>query len=116
MKYCNKEHYDDLLSIQPSILESQIRDFIVYLRHDRKLSPATVSSYLAPLTHFFEMNDVSIKWNKLKKFKAKHSNIIEDKPYTRQQIKRLVDTASLRDKCIILVMCSAGLRRGALPS
>ena len=60
------------------------------------------------------MNDVTIKWKKLKKFKAKHRSIVEDKPYTREQIKTLVDAAPLRDKCIILVMCSAGLRRGAI--
>ncbi|HEY1248212.1 MAG TPA: site-specific integrase, partial [Nitrososphaera sp.] len=51
-----------------------------------------------------------------KKFKAKHYNIIEDKPYTREQIKKLVDYAQIRDKCIVLLMCSAGLRRGALAS
>ena len=60
------------------------------------------------------MNDATIKWKKLKKFKAKHYNIIEDRPYSREQIKTLVDAAPLRDKCIILLMSSAGLRRGAL--
>jgi integrase len=61
------------------------------------------------------MNDVTVKWKKLKKFKAKHRSVVEDKPYSREQIKTLVDAAPLRDKCIILVMASAGLRRGALP-
>lgn len=51
---------------------------------------------------------------KLKKFKSKHYSIVEDKPYKRGQIKVLVEAAPLRDKYIILVMCSAGLRRGAL--
>jgi integrase len=60
------------------------------------------------------MNDVSINWKKLKKFKAKHYNFVEDKPYTREQIKKLVDVAQLRDKCCILLMASAGLRRRAL--
>jgi len=49
-----------------------------------------------------------------KEFKAKHYNVVEDKPYTREQILMLVDAAPLRDKCIILLMSSAGLRRGAL--
>jgi integrase len=40
---------------------------------------------------------------------------IEDKPYTKQQIQQLLDFADLRLKCIILLMCSAGLRRGAIP-
>jgi integrase len=70
--------------------------------------------YLAAISHFYEMNDVMINWRKLKKFKSKHYSVVEDKPYTREQIKALVDAAPLRDKCIILLMCSAGLRRGAL--
>jgi len=60
------------------------------------------------------MNDITIKWKKLKKFRAKYYGVVEDKPYTREQIRKLVDAAPLRDKCIILLMCSAGLRRGAI--
>ncbi|MGA7899170.1 MAG: site-specific integrase, partial [Nitrososphaeraceae archaeon] len=97
-----------------SVLEGLIRDYVIHLRHQRDLSPATVSSYLAPIAHFYEMNDTTIKWKKLKKFKAKHYNVIEDKPYSREQIKTLIDAAPLRDKCIILLMSSAGLRRGAI--
>jgi integrase len=60
------------------------------------------------------MNDVTINWKKLNKFKSKYYSVTEDRPYTREQIKTLVDAAPLRDKCMILLMSSAGLRRGAL--
>jgi integrase len=60
------------------------------------------------------MNGLILHWKRLKKFKAKHYSVVEDKPYTTDQIKLLVESANLRDKCIILTMCSAGLRRGAL--
>ena len=49
-----------MLSFPVTKLESTIRDYIVHLRHDRKLSPGTVSSYLAPIIHFYEMNGVVI--------------------------------------------------------
>jgi integrase len=115
MKFTKLRTYDDLIKLEHPILEGIIRDYIIHLRQDKKLSPTTVSAYLAGVMHFFEMNDISLRWNKLKKFKAKFRNIIEDRPYTRQEIKRLLDIATLRDRCIILVMASAGLRRGALP-
>jgi hypothetical protein len=35
------------------------------------------------LTHFFEMNDITLNWKKLKKFKAKFRTVVEDRPYTR---------------------------------
>lgn len=114
MTYCKINRYDDMLARGPKI-EGVIRDYIIHLRHERNLSPATISSYIAPIVHFYEMNDITIKWKKLNKFKAKYYNATEDKPYTREQIKTLVDAAPLRDKCIMLVMCSAGLRRGAIP-
>jgi integrase len=61
------------------------------------------------------MNSVVVNWRRLNKFKAKHYNVTEDRSYTHEQIKVLVDSATLRDKCIILLMASAGLRRGAIP-
>lgn len=49
MKYCGTAiaTHQDMLLISVSELESKIRDYIVHLRHDRRLSPGTVSSYLA---------------------------------------------------------------------
>jgi integrase len=104
-----------MLSIADGELESSIRDYIVHLRHDKKLAPCTVTSYITPIVHFYEMNNFTLHWKRLKKFKAKHYSVVEDKPYTIEQIKTLLDVATLRDKCIILLMCSAGLRRGAVP-
>src|SRR5689334_22112625 len=114
MTFCKISNYEEIVSLKPQILEGLIRDYLIYLRHERKLSPGTVESYLTPIIHFYEMNDITIKWKKLKKFRAKYYGVVEDKPYTREQIRKLVDAAPLRDKCIILLMCSAGLRRGAI--
>ena len=115
MRFLKIDNYNDLLKIEPTKLEGIIRDFIVNMRQDRKLSPSTVSVRIAAIAHFFEMNDVDLRWKKLKKFKGKFRNIIEDKPYTREQIKKLIDRAVLRDKAAIALMASSGMRRGALP-
>jgi integrase len=40
---------------------------------------------------------------------------METRPYRLEEIKRLLDFSDLRFKCIILLMASAGLRRGAIP-
>ena len=97
-------------------MEGLIRDYIIYLKTDKKLAPGRAYfTYLSPISHFYEMNDIDLRWKKLKKFKAKFRSVVEDKPYTREQIKILIDSTHVRDKCIILLMASAGLRRGALP-
>ena len=115
MKFLNVETYEELLRFEPLKLEGLIRDYIIHMRQDRKSSPATVTVRLAAITHFYEMNDTSLRWNKLKKFKTKFRSIIEDRPYTREQIKKLLDAAPLRDKAMIALMASSGMRRGALP-
>jgi hypothetical protein len=44
------------------------------------------------------MNDVILNWKKIKKYKGKMRSVIEDRPYLREQIKKLIEAASLRDK------------------
>lgn len=114
MKFCQIDSYDAMLQIPVKELEIKIRDYLVYLREDKKVAAATISLYLAVITHFYEMNDVRLNWKRLNKFKGKLRNVIEDVPYTRDQIKILIDRASLRDRSMILLMASAGLRRAAL--
>ena len=115
MKFCKREAYEQMLNIEIPKLEGLIRDYIIHLKQNKKLAPGSISMYVSGIRHFYQMNDVVLNWDKIKKFKGRFRNVVEDKPYTREQIKALVDgAASLRDKCIILLMASAGLRRGAL--
>jgi integrase len=115
MKFCHVETYDGMLNIPIKQLEGLIRDYLIHLRDDKKNSPSTIATYSAAIAHFYDMNDVTINWKKLKKFKGRMRRVVEDVPYTREQIKTLIDNTTLRNRCMILVMASAGLRRGALP-
>jgi hypothetical protein len=97
MRFCSLDSYSDMLALATDDLypvkrlEGLIRDFIVHMREDKKLSSATVMAYSASVAHFYEMNDVTINWKKLKKFKGKLRKTVEDLPYTRKQIKVLLD-------------------------
>ena len=62
------------------------------------------------------MNDIILNWKKIKSFMGEHEKIAEDRPYTHSEIQMIVTRASLRNKAIILLMSSAGLRVGAIPS
>jgi integrase len=92
-------------------LEDKIRDYITFLKVDKKLSSNTINLYVAAIAHFYSMNNVILNWKRLSKFKGKKRLVVEDKPYTKEQIRQLLEFADLRVKCIILLMCSAGLRR-----
>jgi integrase len=107
--------YNTILQKDPRLIASDIIDFIIYLKNDRKLAPATINLHVAALHHFYEMNDVELRWSKIKSFKDEFHNVVEDRPYTREEIKLLVDRSDLRNKAIILLMASSGLRIGAIP-
>jgi integrase len=114
LRFTECTNSDQLLQIPTQNLTGLIRDYIISLRYEKKLSPASVATYTTGLTHFFEMNDVSLNWKKLKKFKAKFRTVTEDRPYSREEIGKLIANASLRNKIMILLMASSGMRRGAL--
>lgn len=81
MRFCKVDTYDAMLEIQPvKKLEGIIRDYIIHLREDKKLAPATISLYTSCISHFYHMNDVVINWRKLKKFKGRQHGVVEDKP------------------------------------
>jgi len=50
------DSYNSMLQILVKQLESKIRDYLVYLREDKKVAAATTLLYLAVITHFYEMN------------------------------------------------------------
>jgi integrase len=107
--------YDSLLKKHPTLIASDIIDFIIYLKREKKLAPATVVLPVAAIRHFYEMNDIDLKWKKINSFKDEFHSVVEDRPYTREEIKTLMDRAELRNKAIILLMASSGMKVGAIP-
>jgi len=110
---CND--YEKLLSPPDAkLIQSNIINFLVYLR-DKGNSPNTISSYLAAIKHFYDMNDIILNWKKIKSFKGEFYRVVDDEAYTAEQIKLLVDNADMRDKAIILLMTSTDMRARAIP-
>src|SRR6185437_8871323 len=64
MQFCQKSRYQDMLLLPDSELESKIRDYIVHLRHDKRLALATVSNYIAPIIPFYDMNNFTLHWKR----------------------------------------------------
>jgi hypothetical protein len=76
---------------------------------------ATISMYIAAINKFYSMNDVTLNWKKVYSFMGEHEKVSEDRPYTHSEIQMLIRNSSLRSRSIMLLMCSAGLRVGAVP-
>ena len=81
----------------------------------RKLSYNTIHGYITGIHHFYEYNDINLKWKRINAHLPAKEKRIDERAYTHEEIKRMVDIASLRDKAILLIMSSSGPRIDAVP-
>ena len=86
-------------------LQQIIIKYVIDMRDNRKLSPNSIRSHISAIQTFLVINDFGgINWTKVKKFVGEFYKVADDRPYTRDEIKQLVDAAhSIRDKAIILL-------------
>lgn len=89
------------------------------LNHVEKRRKEVGGSYFRKLTdalkHFFDMNDVDsgINWAKLAKMMPKARKVSSDRSPTTEEIRKIVENSDIRMKCLVLLMCSSGVRVGA---
>ena len=83
---------------------------IIYCKDQKKLSPASINAYVAAVRHFYEMNNIDLKWKKINSFKGELYNVVEHRPYTRQEISLLLQKAEPRNRAIILLKTTKNLR------
>jgi integrase len=115
----NKLITKDLLTSTKAVnqVEDKIIEYITFLKNCNQ-SYNSINLRLAAITHFYTINRVNLNKTYISKFKPINKKVRNnDKAYTHKQIERLLDSAvTERDKVIVLLMASAGLRIGALPS
>jgi integrase len=110
-----REEYDRLLERDPKLIQMDMIRFITHMKKKNNGS-STIHSYISGLNKFFIMNDVlSLNWKKIKSFAPEREKVAEDRPYNHDEIKKLLDITTPRNKALILIMSSAGLRVGGIP-
>ncbi len=128
MKYKGWTEYWQLIESKPGVpkdpkdIEKDIMNFMVWLKQ-QGYSLNSQKIYLNALTHFYDINDVTIRQRKMAKFMS-NSDIRSpqqegqgrgEKPYTHGQIAKLLEYADIRTKPMVLLMCSTAMRIGSLP-
>ena len=69
---------------------------------------------LAAIKHYHEMHDILLNWRKIARFLGERKFDNELRAYTRDEIQKLLDVASVKYKAIVLLYASTGMRREAL--
>ena len=119
---------DQLIKLNDSVtqLKTMILNYIIHLKKVAKrsagkpkrgeLSVNSIKHYLITgVKSFLEFNEIALPWTKIAKFLP--DDVTNSyRSYTKEEIKKLLSVADPRDRCIILLMSSSGIRVGAIQS
>ncbi len=97
----------------PRWAEHMIIDYVEVRK--QRVSGATIITIRDALKHFYEMNDYEngINWSKIVKMMPKARKVGSDRAPTVEEVRKMVDNADLRIKCLITFLASSGIRVGA---
>jgi len=114
LKWSKIKNFDSLLQAPDKNIQILLEDYAMHLK--KKVSPNSVPIYFAPIELFFVMNDKMLNYKKIRKLFPGKVQKGNQRGYTREEIQKILDnTRSLRNKAIVLLMASSGLRLGAIP-
>jgi len=121
----HKTDPDSLIRLDPEQVKAMVLNYILHLKKIAKqtsgkarygeISVNSIKTYLAGVQSFLQFNDVIINWKKIARFYPEQ--VTNDlRAYTREEISKLLSVADVRDRCIILLMASTGMRVGGIKS
>ncbi len=116
---------DSLVQLRVEQIKTMVINYIIHLKKVAKqssgkartgeLSVNSVKIYLKGVQSFLESNDILLNWKRITKYCPEQvTNSL--RAYTKEEIAKLLTIADLRDRCIILLMASTGMRVGAIKS
>lgn len=111
MRFHSFKSTKDMLDRNTKLIETDIIKFLA----EKKASAPTIKIYLSAVRHFYSINDITLNWYKLKRYRNTEYVKRQDRAYTVEEIQKLVNTADLRQKAIVLILASTGMRIGAIP-
>jgi integrase len=111
---------DDLLDSPAKIreVEDQIIEYAKFLINTRKLGSATIHLSLFAIFNFYSINRINLDRKYVTKFAPARKKLHKDRSYTHEQILQLLNSPSidLKQRVIVLLLASTGMRVGAIPS
>jgi integrase len=123
-KYHNTDP-DSLIQLKADQIKNMVIEYIVQLKKVAKqyVSKAkrgeicvnSIKTYMMGIQSFLEFHELALPWKKISRFYPPEiaNNL---RAYTKEEIIKILSVADLRDRSIILLMISTGIRVGAIKS
>lgn len=112
--------YEELLRLgrnSPQKLTEIIIDLIVQYKEKiekGELSASAIVALYAPVKLFLTMNDVVLNWSKISRTLPRQGKA-DDRAIEIEEIRKILNFASVRDRALVLLLASSGIRVGAVP-
>ena len=118
LDYIKIYDYDVLLDLGKEAIQELVIKYAKSLRDNpiKKYSRSTVQNRVAAIIYFFENNDIELNKRKIRRYLPSDESAKDDRPYTIEEIQRILSVCDLRTRIMVLLMASSGMRIGALHS
>ncbi len=94
-----------------------IDDFIAYLLNNGMNTSSIIQLVRGGVKKWLTLNEVEMDWIKIQaEILPGEEILVEDRMPTKEELKQMLNVGSLRDRVMILMSTSSGLRVGALAS
>ncbi len=115
---------DLLLALTDDQIKQKLIEYIVHMKRNAKrkaekpkageISVNSIRTYLGGVQSFLQFHEREFNWKKLFSY-LPETVTCKLRAYTLEEIRRLLEFSDPRDRAIILIMASGGVRRGAFP-
>ena len=79
------------------------------------MNPSSVPNYFTPIKKLLDSNDVAVNWSRVTMTYPELDNVDDSRGWTLEEIQRMLDhTKDPRNRAIILVLASSGMRVGGM--
>jgi integrase len=117
MEFKGAEHVNDLLpdnNVTGAPLVTS--DVMAWINHMKKegLSSCAINSYVPGVLLFYDMNNVILNKRMISKCLPPNRKLNRDRPYTREEIDLLLTFCGPRERALVLLLASTGMRIGAV--
>ena len=79
----------------------------------KEITGSTIQNYLKSINLFYEMADIPVTWNKIRRGLPRGRTYADDRIPTIEEIRNMLDYPDNRIKAIVYTMASSGVRLGA---
>jgi integrase len=112
------DEFVELAKTNPTTVEKMIVDFVLREKQraeQRAIANSTINNTLKPIKLLLEMNDAAgLNWKKIKRLLPISRRFALDRIPTLDELHKIVDHSDVRGKALTLVLCSSGIREGAI--